>query len=759
VKHLSLFLLLFYILNNPSIGFSQQKIGLVLSGGGASGFAHIGVLKALEENNIPIDYITGTSSGALVGGLYAIGYSPQEIEKYVLSDRFKYITEGKITGEDYSLYHREENDPNLIELSFSKDGSLSKLIPTKFLNSTLLDLEMLSVFGPISECVHNDFTKLLIPFQCVASDINNKKSIILSKGKLNQAIRASMTFPFYIHPISIDSVLLFDGGMYNNFPSDVMENNFHPDFIIGSNVSQNPPPPKENDVISQIISMTMTPTNFSLDSTKGILIKPPTTTSTFEFENVEETIKLGYEATLKYIDLIKSRIHVQPSTIIKERKKFREKISPLLITDIEIESKNKYTNSFIKKQLTTKSKQLDSFSLYKKYIQLSQNKSIDFLYPTLSINPDSTYKLNLLARNSKEIDVKIGGVFSSRSINTGYIGVDYTLFNKNIFVLSAESYFGKFYGSNKVELKFHPSTRRIFNVSSYFMQNRWDYFRSFSSFFEDVKPSYILQNEKQVGIKLRNPIGNNSISVVDFRYVETKDNYYQTDNFTNKDTSDFTLFRGTNLNWKVETNTLNRKQFASSGKLISFKVNYVSGIEDSESGSTSLNKYVIQKQHEWFSIQSEGQFFPINKDHLHIGLNYKFLLSSQSLFANYTASQLAMEYFSPFPDCNTFFLPEYRSNQFVGLGSNFIFTLLSNIDFRLDMYLFQSFKELTSTNNTDIHYQSSKLFSDFLFSTSFIYSSPIGPIRFTTNYLPKQKNPIFLNITYGYILFNQRATK
>ena len=107
---------------------SAQKIGLVLSGGGASGFAHIGVLKALEENNIPIDYITGTSSGALIGGMYAIGMSPLEIEQYVLSEKFKLICQGEIEEGKKFLFNQPNINSNILKFSFSSKNFYKNIL-------------------------------------------------------------------------------------------------------------------------------------------------------------------------------------------------------------------------------------------------------------------------------------------------------------------------------------------------------------------------------------------------------------------------------------------------------------------------------------------------------------------------------------------------------------------------------------------------------------------------------------------------------
>ncbi len=200
----------------------SQKVGLVLSGGGAAGFAHIGVLKALEEKQIPIDYITGTSAGALVGAMYACGYSPLEIENYVLTERFQLMTKGQLENKQQFYFFENDEDASIVSLPISKDSVLSKSLPTNFISSVLMDFEMMRLFGTVSASKNDDFNKLFVPFRCVASDIENKKSVIFNSGNLNLVVRASMTYPFFISPIKLNGKLLFDGGLYNNFPVDVM---------------------------------------------------------------------------------------------------------------------------------------------------------------------------------------------------------------------------------------------------------------------------------------------------------------------------------------------------------------------------------------------------------------------------------------------------------------------------------------------------------------------------------------------------------
>lgn len=737
----------------------SQKIGLVLSGGGATGFAHIGVLKALEENNIPIDYITGTSSGALIGGLYAIGYSPSEIETYVKSKRFETITKGELEVQNNYFFNKDETDASLLHLSFSADSAFKRFLPTKFMNSTFLDYEMLTTFGPAGEIANEDFSKLFIPFRCVASDITNKKCVVLKNGKLNLAIRASMTFPFFIQPIKFNNQLLFDGGLYNNFPADVMVNDFTPDFIIGSNVSSNYKSPEEHDLLSQLINMMVIPTDFSIPEGKGIIIAPKTNVTTFNFSDIESAINAGYTETLAQLEQIKKYIPIAQNKAIfsKKRTEYREKLTGTKIVAVESISSDKKLNHFLQRNILPNKLVPDSSTFAKRYFRLNSYEGIEFLTPSLTRIKDSNYLLTLKPLKAKEFGIEIGGVFSSKAINTGYIGLSYLLLKNQSLKIKGDSYFGRFYGAAKLLVDYKIPTTYQIGFSPYFVLNRWDYFKSFSSFFEDVKPSYLIQNEMYYGIQLKHPIGNIGKSVFDLRNFTTNDQYYQTENFSTKDTSDFTLFSGYSIKWVGELNTLNRKQFASKGKLLSVKVQFVDGTEDSESGSSSSNRYKILQKHNWFSIQGEGQWFIFNNNTFNLGLHMKGVMSNQPLFYNYKASLLAMNDFSPFVDAQSTFLQEYRSNKHVGIGTNLIFSIKKNIDFRIDGYLYQAFNQLNKNNALSFYYERPQLFKDFLLASHLIYHSPIGPVRISANYFPQQRNPIYFHICYGYLLFNERA--
>ena len=174
--------------------FSQEKerpkVGLVLSGGGAKGLAHIGVLKAIEEAGVQIDYIGGTSIGAIVGGLYASGYNANQIDSIFRVSDFDRLLKDYIPRSSKNFYEKENDERYALTLPFDK-GKIG--IPYSYSKG-------LNIFGLLNKLMHNerhtrDFNKLPIPFLCIATDIETGKEVLLDHGYLSQAIMASATFP------------------------------------------------------------------------------------------------------------------------------------------------------------------------------------------------------------------------------------------------------------------------------------------------------------------------------------------------------------------------------------------------------------------------------------------------------------------------------------------------------------------------------------------------------------------------------------
>ena len=197
----------------------RPKIGLALGGGGAKGGAHVGVLKVLEELNIPVDYIAGTSIGGIVGGLYASGMTADELELAIANIDWNEALRDKPPRRDLSFRKKEENARYLLDLELGLGRGGVKW-PSGFVSGQNLFFLLQSLTLNVADVT--DFHQLPIPFECVATDVGSGEMVVLDSGYLATALRATMAIPGAFAPVRIDDQLLVDGGLVNNLPVDVV---------------------------------------------------------------------------------------------------------------------------------------------------------------------------------------------------------------------------------------------------------------------------------------------------------------------------------------------------------------------------------------------------------------------------------------------------------------------------------------------------------------------------------------------------------
>ena len=250
MKRLLLFLFIFACLvsaeaqSNDTIMPPRLKVGVVLGGGGAKGAAHIGALKYLEELDIPIDYVAGTSMGSIIGGLYALGYTPDQLTQLIGSMNWSEYIGNKIDRSSMSKEMRQSNSSLVFRIPFSLKSlfdsnsktSLISQLPSAYVNnSSLINLFSDLCIGYQEEMNFND---LPIPFACVATDMVSGNEVVLRKGSVPTAMRASMAIPGVFSPVQMGDMVLVDGGLVNNFPADVLRD-MGADIIIGIEITTN----------------------------------------------------------------------------------------------------------------------------------------------------------------------------------------------------------------------------------------------------------------------------------------------------------------------------------------------------------------------------------------------------------------------------------------------------------------------------------------------------------------------------------------
>jgi len=751
------FILLIFFQNN----LSAQKVGLVFSGGGAAGYAHIGVLKALEENHIPIDYIAGTSEGALIGSMYAIGFSPTEIQEFVKTESYINMTLGKI-DDKYAYYFKNvENDPSWITFKLSLDSVLKIRLPTNVISPIALDFGLMEfTTGPIAVAKYN-FDSLFVPFRCVAADVEKKEIVVFNKGDLGQAVRASIAYPFFIPPVMIGGRLLYDGGFYNNFPANVMYDDFYPDFIIGSSVAGNIPPADEDNIVSQIKCMLLGKTKFDVPCEAGIIIKPKTDISLFDFSNPQPTIDSGYAATMRQMDFIKQHIQrkADPIDLKTKRVQFKEKAQEIIFDKINIEGLNSKQAEYARRILRHNSKKVSMEDIKAGYYRLASDNKIKYIYPMAKFNPvTGFYDLNLKIKKERDIITYFGGDFSNRPISEGYLGMKYNYLAQFAIGITGNAYFGKLYNSLQLRSRFDFPFRIPIYVEPNITWNKWDYYSSSNSFLTDVKPAYLKQSEQYGNVNIGFPTGKKGRLVGGFTRGFITDKYYQTSHFTELDTADQTDFDMFTYQAYYEINSLNRKQYANQGEYVNLKVRYVNGLETNTPGSTSIDTDpIFKKYHEWVTFNAKAERYFNRRGTLKIGLFGEGEYSTQTLFHNYTSSVLSAAAFQPTADSKTIFLENYRAHQYLAGGLKFIVNFRKNIEFHAEAYVFQPVQTLVKTADLKTDYGAPFAIQHYIGSAAVVWNTPVGPMSLSLNYYDHQAKPFSVLFHFGYIMFNKRA--
>ncbi|MFI5203431.1 MAG: patatin-like phospholipase family protein [Flavobacteriales bacterium] len=762
-KHLTCSLILGVVLFVGSCfqPVKSQSVGLVLSGGGAKGLAHVGVLKALEENGIPIDYITGNSAGALIGGLYAAGYSPAEIETLLLSEKFRAMAEGKLEDNQVYYFKKKEDDPSWVSLWIRPDSLLQNAIPANLITPALLDFEMMLTFAGADAACKKNFDSLLVPFRCVASDIVQKRPLVFDKGNLNQIIRASMSYPFYLKPIEVDGKLLFDGGLYNNFPVDVMMDEFLPDVIIGSLVTGNSSPPDDENLRLQLENMIVTLQDFNIHCDQGVIIKPDIAgLSSFDFSRIKVCIDAGYNATLPLIDSLKKLIYreIPVGEMQKARERFLKKVPEISFSDITVNGLKPRQKQYVLKTLKRRSPVLTASELKSRYFKVYSDDKIRFIFPLSEYDAASkSYKLRLNIKKEKEFNVHFGGNFSNRPISTGFVGVHYHYLGKASWTFSGSSSFGRFYTSAHGSIKLEPAARHHYAFEPEISYQRWDYFRSNVFFFADEKPSYIVQDELFGGLNFHVALSTKGKFTVSSCYAKLSDRYYQTDDFTSIDTTDVTDTYAITAKIGFERNSLNRKQFASEGSLLKLSGIYVNALERTIPGSTSTIKDTTERYHNWPVIKIEYHQYFFRKSWLNIGFHFESVTSFQGFYNNYTASTLIAPGFAPFVDSKTYFFKDYRAHKYVAAGVEIVYNMFKNFEWRTQVHGFQPLNSLVPTQNNQTEYSDFLLKRFILGSTALVYQSPVGPVSISANFYQNQQYPFTFLFNAGFIIFNRKA--
>lgn len=425
--------LLFLVCNG--LHAERKKVGLVLSGGGAKGVAHIGVLKVLEEAGIPIDYIAGTSMGSIVGGLYAIGYDANRLDSLVRIQNWPFLLSNRVYRYDLPFSEKEKDEKYL--LSIPMLGSKIIQMPTGFISGQ----NIYNLFSELTIGYHDSlsFSDLPIPFSCVAANLVNGEEVILNSGNLPLSMRSSMAIPGVFSPVVMDTMMLVDGGIANNYPVDVAKA-MGADIIIGVDVSAGLRTMNELnsvlDIVDQLtnfMGMAKYEENVKLTN---LYIKPdiePYSAASFDPAAIDTLILRGERAArAQWDEIIKLKEKIGISEDAQDEDKIKNRFisnDTLIIGRIQIEGVNSSEKKWVRKKAGLQ-----------EYSMISMNdlhRAIAVLYGTgafssvnYHLSGQNVYDLTLVLKEKGMSSLNLGFRFDTEEMAA--ILVNTTISNKHL---------------------------------------------------------------------------------------------------------------------------------------------------------------------------------------------------------------------------------------------------------------------------------------------------------------------------------------
>mgnify|MGYP003300154807 CR=1 FL=1 len=757
--------------NSIDTSLHRPTVGLVLSGGGAKGVAHIGAIKALEEAGIPIDYITGTSAGAIVGGLYASGYTTEQMEKLFLSEEFIDWINGRI-DEAYSYTFKKENpNPKWLGVNMNIDKKGIHLnMPSSLVSPVLIDFAFMEMFAGASAVSKGNFDSLFVPFRCVAADINKRKPFYFSNGDLGLAIRASMTFPLYFNPITYDSVLYFDGGLYDNFPIQKMKDDFSPDIIIGIKTSGEFPEAKDGNIVSFVRRMVTIETKYELDSnTIGIILEPKVPQlNVIDFSNTLEVIQIGYDEVKSNMDTIKALIpkRVSPDEVVARRLEFISRQPLMIIDSVFVSGVNRSQQKYVKHLLSMKDKNLYTMNYMKtSYLRLFSDNNISSVHPTINFDTvKGNYNVRLKVKMKDAFSAAIGGNVSFGSPSQIFTHLNYRHTGYISTLMATDVYAGRFYNSVNPYIRIDFPTRMPFYTQLEYVFNGWNYYESSVFSFDAEQPIYLKQREHYFAGSVGLPIGQYAKLSLKLSQNFEHSRYFQDFMHINfNDTSDYTSFKPFTASLCYERNFLNYWQYPTSGMHLLINASFVSGKE--RFSDNGLNPQVI-KTHDWIQFQAKyNRYFKL-ADKYSLGVSAEGLYTmgfNSLLFSNYLATLLHAYNFAPIVELSQNFIQEYHSFEYISVGLQNIYHINKKMHLRGECYIYQPIREICRDEFNKAYFGPYFAKRYLLASAGVVYHAPIGPISLMLNYRQEGRNAkrqIFSVVgTIGFTLYNKRVTE
>lgn len=709
-----------------------QSVGLVLSGGGARGIAHIGVIKALEENDIPIDYITGTSMGAIVGGLYAMGYTTDEMLELITSQDFTYWSTGKIDPKKVYYFARQEPTPALFSLPISlRDTTTSaQEVPASLINPLPMNFAFMNLFATYTAQCGGDFNKLFVPFRCVASDVADGHKVVHASGDLGDAIRTSMSFPIVFQPIKMNGKLLYDGGIFDNFPVDVMTTDFAPDFTLGIVVSSGQSGRPQTSLIDQVENLVTRKQSYAVDGDKGIRLKINLPQyGLLDFPEAKAIAKIGYDNTIAIIDSIKSRVSSRISKVARAtaRGAFKSKTPELRFNALSVTGGTPKQNKYIEYLFAPA--HTDTFNVAhvrQSYFRAITPGRLRDLFPQATYN-DSTdmFALSLRATPKDNYNLAMGGYITSSTNSFLYASASYKTLSFSSISADLHGWVGQSYMAGMLRGAINLRTLIPSAVSFVGVLARSRYYENEHLFYEDKVPTFIIGHEYFMRANYELAARDRGKFTLSLGYGHIDDSFYRSSSQLNfKLGRDMTKNNLGQLRLAYDSSTLDDISYPTSGYFYNFVGMGVIGKYKFRSADIALTD--DDNTLKWVQLELRSRnYFDISR-HFSFGIESDIMASTRKLQSNYSAALVNAPAYYPTPMSYNTFNPAFRANSFIGIGAVPIYKYNSSVSARMSLHAFLPMRSIVETENSGVRYSQWFARPKFFGEIDLCYSLPFN---------------------------------
>lgn len=760
--------LLIFILTLLSVALVRaQGVGLVLSGGGAKGLYHIGVLQALEENNVAIDYVAGTSMGSIIAGLYAAGYTPEQMKEIAESGAIQQWVSGRIDKKHNRYYREEDTPPSLFTLRFNvskrdstnynqqlaPEGSNGRTIelPTDFISSAQIDLALNEIFRPATEGAKEDFNNLFVPFYCVAADMNTRKEVVFRSGDLGEAIRASMSIPFVFKPLRKDDMLLYDGGVFNNFPWRYMRKFYHPDHIIGVKCTTGNKEVTENSsVIDQAMMFIMTHTDYALPERGNIFIDRAVDAGMLEFEKASEIIQQGYDDTMSRMDEILATIPNRRSLeeVEARRAEYVKSLPPMRLARPKIEGLSPAQERYVRAVMLARKRDKDTLKTFADFrtgvFDLLAQRDFTMEYPRFEYDSvGKVYRPILTLRQYPSLRATIGGTLSSTAYNQVRLGLRYEYISRVGVDVGVNLYLGPVYNAGKIggRLFISPS-RPVFFDLNYIFSARNTIYGNFGN-LSRVDNTIRKKHREQFGT-LSAGMATTTRSLLQATF-NAGQNFYLFEGAKHPTRFNFLATR-----LQFRRSTLDNPVSPVSGSRLDVSGIYVNGhdkwIDEFDYG---LIRHFSERR-EWMGAKISWQhYIPFTKTRwFSFGYSVEGVYTNHPQFEDLMATFVSLPQYAPITHSQMMYMPDYHSSRYVAAGLMPTFRLWEHLYLRTSFYAMYRRAEMGITDNLQ-----------YIADISVMYRTLVGPISLSvTKYGLKNGNNLYMSINFGYPLFVPKGT-